>query len=199
MLDKIKVSGGEKYSLDNIPSLRLSSSGKKVLNLDGDNSDEFWLFDGGDIFNTGGKQVASAEGDKAISLEAKAILHLFNKVLEQRSGFSDKDKELIEGFFKNNGKQQGSSAPTQVLENGKLEIIKTALLQRNKYNADGSKNTDANRAQGTSYEKLKTILQTLNKNNINFTTESLKLFNDDGKTLGTRKEVDNLIEKKPCL
>lgn len=164
------------------------------------------------------------EGDKAISLEAKAILHLFNKFLESE------DNQLIKDFFTNNppennpvennqirhrnkifdsissnnssnqnnqqiilGKQQSNQA---LIEQQKLEIIKTALSQRNKYDKSGNKNTIKDRA-GTSYEALKKTLQTLNEKNINFTTESLKLFNVDNKeTLKNDKEKENLIKEK---
>ena len=43
-------------------------------------------------------------------------------------------------------------------------------------------------------------MQTLNKENINFTTESLKLFNVDNKeTLKTDKEKESLIKEKPLF
>ena len=117
-------------------------------------------------------------------------------------------KKIFDEAPSNNSEQEshnGSTASSNKVsstdseDEKKRKIIKTALLQRNKYDAGGSKNTYENRAKGTSYEELKTTLQTLNKENINFTTESLKLFNDGDKTLGTRKEVDNLIEKKPLF
>ncbi|MCE2688227.1 MAG: hypothetical protein LW595_06770, partial [Rickettsiales bacterium] len=67
--------------------------------------------------------------------------------------------------------------------------------QRNKYDESGNKNEGKNRA-GNSYEVLKTTLKTLN-NNINFTTESLKLFNVDNKeTLKNDKEKHDLIKEK---
>ena len=170
-----------------------------------------------------GKKEAFTEGDKAISLEAKAIAHLFDIVLESKDDkFTEDNKKLINEFFSKASENLDNSCNVEAADEKqqkkqpqvisskqqvnqaltaeqKLEIIKTALSQRNKYNKDGGKLTDQNRAQGTRYELLKNTLQTLNKKSINFTTESLKLFNDDGKTLGTPEEVDNLIGKKPLF
>jgi len=136
------------------------------------------------------------EGNDAISLEAKAILHLFNKVLGGENGFTQDDKKLINEFFEKNVAQGGGGDSTKTLENdAKLAIIKKALSQRNKYDKSGNKNEGKNRA-GNSYKALKTTLQTLN-DNINFTTESLKLFNVDNKeTLKNDKEKESLINEK---
>ena len=135
------------------------------------------------------------EEKKGNSVEARVIVRLFENVLGDKDNkFTDENKKLINNFY-----FSSSSSPDKVLsKEEKLQFVESALLQRNKYNNNGGKNTDKDRS-GKHYQVLKKTLQNLNKKNIKFTTESLKLFNVDNKTLGTRQEIDDLIAKKPLF
>jgi hypothetical protein len=129
------------------------------------------------------------------SVEARVIVRLFENVLGDKDNkFTDENKKLINNFY-----FSSSSSPNKELsKEEKLQFVESALLQRNKYNENGGKNTDKDRS-GKHYKALKETLQDLNEKNIKFTTESLKLFNVDNKTLGTRQEIDELIAKKPLF
>jgi hypothetical protein len=170
------IKDGERFSLKKILSSQaLKSTTRKVVGINGDSGVEATdFFDNIKVH----KPKAFAESNKAISLEAKAISDLFNKVLGD-NGFTEENKELVNKFFKDNAVEVKEA--NQDINKQRLGAIETALLQRNKYDNSGNKNTIKDGA-GKSYKALKQTLQTLNEKNINFTTESLKLFNINDKT-----------------
>lgn len=189
-----------KFSTIQEPAERSQTKSFKIEKLEGNNN-EFFNPDIDDNNEFGEKArfdfiIPLANNTKAEpknSVEAKAIYHLFEKVLDDKDNkFTDNDKELIRNFY------SPSSPDKTTSEKAKIAIVESALSERNKYDQRSNRNESEDRA-GKNYSELKKLLRGLNENNINFTTESLKLFNVSNETLGTRQEIDELMAKKPLF